>query len=377
MGLKKTKSLKPASSLPQTTNGTAKKVERALHRDLEPDYRSIINGSRQALSEPAAKFSRYAVDPRGEKGARPTIYRGFVQKSSLIELKTEFDFNTGTGGYGLITVSPNVGGPFSNTTPILATGPTYTGGSGSLLPGGTGVGIVSIGWGNAPYAAPLSEAELQYRCVACAVYVFPIGSISTMKGALYMLEAPGHSLINTGNTVGNIIANPLTRALRGAQVGDPSQLNVLNWHMMGREQLAGGSGVSATMNDDVAFRNMASLSVSQSHSDLQIIIEGGIAPLDSTSYHVEVYCGYELIGTAALSPEACMYDTRSWDLLRNVWACKTLSGWVGTPRQAVDSYDVAVSHKKKEMETGNRPADKSFGWRDLIDVGREVAGLLL
>jgi hypothetical protein len=198
-----------------------------------------------------------------------------------------------------------------------------------------------------------------------------------MKGALYMLEAPGHSLINTGNTITNVIGNPLTRALRGTQVGDPSKLNVLNWHMMGREQVAGGSGVSSTMNDDVAFRNMASLSVSQSHSDLICIIEGGIAPGDSTTYHVEVYCGYELIGTAALSPEACMYDTRSWDLLRNVWACKTLSGWVGTPRQAVDSYDVAVSHKKKEMETGNRPADKSFGWRDLIDVGREVAGLLL
>lgn len=355
----------------------SKKITRDLDKAVEADARSIAEGSRSVMSEPVQRYLEYLVDPRGNQMGRVPYGPGFYKRSSAVEVVCRGTVAVGTLGNGWLLVSPSNAGPTSNGICAVTTTAAYA----SLQPPyAIGAGSAATSWAEAPYTLPQTPENVLYRVVACAIYLTPTGSATAQDGTLYMLEYPGHMCDVMSDTT--FQSHPETRTVRAIQLGDPSILNVLNWHPMRAYQssITGAGVLGSTPVDDFAFRaTPAGIGTTFNYPELGVCISG----TTGTQFAFEIRCGYEVIGAAAVAPQPTVYDSRGMDLVFNTLSMKGISGWIGKPSHAEHAYYAAARKAQDRIKSGK--ASKGASWadkylngaKDVLALAREVGGFLL
>lgn len=329
------------------------------------------------------------VDPKRCGGARP-IYDigGSFPRTQLVECKAEVDFTVGSGGIGFCLINPGSAGPTTDRPVALYSDSSVPSIPTSALPVAQGGGANNLLWGSGGLylsaSGPLVVAG-GYRVAYCAAYVYPIGSLNGMNGNIYLYEAPGHQSV--GITFQQIESASRTRAIRGTQAGPVKDEIVLNWHP---QRSTWGSGnnnnTTAVLIDDFLMRSCISMATNPRLDDSALSIH--VSGVQGTQYHVEIYAGYEIVGYTMGRSKMTYMDSRGWDLIQNAIAAKAISGWIGTPAAAKESYHHAiVSRAAKandlEPETEKKLEKTSF-WdkaspvvSELANMAKDVAGFLL
>jgi len=351
---------------PAAAATSAARVKKALARDVVEDARDIAEGSRAVLSKVGQDYLRALVNtPMAENVGIPSNLGGYPGRTGCIKLRSEGDFQIGTGGMGFVSFSPGitswldttsagyndiVGGPFLN----VVNGCFSTGAfAGAALPSPQAgpIPIAQMGqclWDAPPYQVPNinSTGNVSFRVVGCTLEVFPISSMSgtnPQNGDLILLELPGH--IDPGLTPiltpNNAESFPTSRIIRGVQSGSIAEKIVVNWHPK----------VTAVDNpnypqtslwsdyvflDPAAGANMrfAGANALPTRGPLLVMASG----IPGTIYHFTCTVMYEIRGRLVSDPEPRVVDGRAIDLIQNALSTKDISGYVGYPDQVEKSY---------------------------------------
>jgi hypothetical protein len=205
----------------------------------------------------------------------------------------------------------------------------------------TGVTAITWGVGGVANSADTSwgPEKRTYRCVAAAVYVQPTGSATSQNGAIYLVESQNHKTV--GATFQLLESDLTCRLVRGVQTGDPSIENVVNWHPKFTVTPYPPNVYSdGSFFNDFAFRtpNTQASNPQLDDTHLAVIVEGNVGAV----YHYEVFGVYELVGPIVSPLRPRYYDDAGWSSIQNAISTKALSGWVGKPTQAIESYKRAV-----------------------------------
>lgn len=303
------------------------------------------------------------IDPKRSPASRPPYnLGGFQGRTELVSTKCNVDFFTGANGVGFLVANPTKCGPLSDRILALYTIAANTYVLGSAIPAGPLAGnALALNWATGTIGTSTSWAQSQYsyRCVAFAIYIYPMGSATAQQGEIYLFENPTH--ISTGQTIASVEASPYTRAIRGVQTGDPEIENVLNWHP---RKCAWGNFVTSPpvtadvdlYMDDFSFLNAPTLAQAPNMGEAPIIVT--ISGAAGAAYHAEVHGVYECIGTAARNLKPAYMDTRGWDLISSAFATKILSGWVGTSREARIGYNHAIVSKAMKEDDVSQETEK-------------------
>jgi hypothetical protein len=346
------------------------KATKSYDKAVEQSLKSVVDGSRKALSKPGQDYLRLLVDPRGAKLV-PSIYSlgGFAGQVGLVRTRTRGVAKIGSAGYGFVFTNAHRVGPYIDRSAAIYTDASYAGTASSAPPNSTTTGgVLANNWSKAPFtAAGSTAAELSFRPIASAIYVYPRSNKLSQDGDIVMLEEPGHIFASNALSLQNIESHSRSRVLTGAQQGDPRVENVLNWHPRG-----GTAGISSTSNDfrwttqGASSANGANI---DGDFDLMVLFHG----TTGIEYHFEVVTVYECIGFSATALRTRLVDDRSWNIIQNAFASKTVSGWVGNPAKAEHSYLSAAWHWGKKL-LGNASAAYRNVDRALVQDLLKVAG---
>ncbi len=312
-------------------------------RATSDEAASVISACREQLSKPALKHLEMLVDTKRAAPARPVYSMGGAeQQSMLIQTKAAVDIVVGSGGVGFALVNPVTAGPTTDRPCMLYSNNAATLTSAAGLPVQASGTVAAKSWTTGALwasTAAWSRYQGSYRCVACTLYISPIGSATSQNGDLYLFESSTHQ--SSGLTTDAVISALQCRAVRGVQTGDPSVENAVNWHpKVAIQYFASQSAVDGGYIDDFRFRVAQSFVTDATMGDFHIaaLVTGSAG----AQYHVEVYAVYELVGTACYNLRPRYLDDAGWSSIQNAINRKMISGWVGTGASAIKGYKHAV-----------------------------------
>ena len=193
-----------------------------------------------------------------------------------------------------------------------------------------------------------NRSSLQFRPVGCSIEVFPTSSVMDQNGTLMLLETPGHSTINSVSQ-SVLTQHPATRIIQAVRLGEPGNRIVVNWH----PQTVGYHAES-----DYSF--LETLPSTQNvTSGIGVLATGAVG----TKYRFTITVIYEYKGLLVKGSKPRMTDSRSMDLINNVFACKLKAGYVGDPEEIFHHY------KAMAVRSGAK-------WGFLKEVPKVLAGAL-
>lgn len=321
------------------------KVAKQVEKSSADEISAMMAACREQLSKPALKHLEMLVDTKRAAPVRPVYSMGGSESQSmLVSTKAEVDLAVGTGGVGFALVNPVTAGPTSDRTCCLySTSASTLTASGALPIVGAGAGVVAtLQWQTgALWAANAAWSRYQgsFRCVACSLYISPTSSATNQNGVVYLFESQTHQ--SSGATVQQIESALQTRAIRAVQTGDPSVENVVNWHpKVAIQYFASQPAVDGGYIDDFRFRVAQALATDANMGDTHIgaIVTGA----SGSTYHVEIYAVYELVGTSTNNLRPRYYDDVGWSHIQNAINRKMMAGWIGTGSGAQKAYKQAV-----------------------------------
>jgi len=347
----------------------ANKAQSAIAKSIDRDVDEIVRGSRKVLTQRGQAQLTAMVDPRTASvvgSVCPMV--GATTRCSKVKVKfSETVLVSGTTGLGFLTWNPVQMGPISGITRagmLFTNATTNVLTTSSVIPGtpGTGYAYGQYSGSGALWGPPASSYELQYVCVAAALYVTPVGAATSQNGTIFLHESSTHTG-DVGRTFGTVTSDPRTRALRGVQTGGQAEEIVLNWHPQRRARVDG---------DDFDWVVPAESSpIANSTPHLELIFTGGA----NAVYRVEGYAHYLVRGSLATGNSRNLVNSRDWDIIEALIAHKSVSGYVGRPR--------VVEHSM--LAGAWEMARKLGGWfrenrKELIGTARDIgaiAGLAL
>lgn len=374
---------------PASKKKAVKEVKRDLARAEDEDIKSIVYGDRDHLSKAADRYLKTLVDPKRAKGGKPISPLGGYHRASRLEItKSEVDFTPGANNVGFLCVDPYNASGVNDRVSWIASSSTWAGTTSTPIPTAATTGVAVGYQTDAPFnttAANGGPAELCFRVVASAVYVYPTGTATGQAGNLFMLETPLHTaeVLHSGvaeaMTISDVEGHPRTRALRGVQFGPVTDENCLNWHPTSGK-VAGTSIPSSSYQFSEIGAASAVFTTNHRHTPQLITISG----VSGTIWHAEIFIVYEYIGRKAGATTRCVTDSRGADLIFASLFDKNISGWVGKPSHAIASYGVATAKQESsiisEVEKASRKVSSVMDsplWGQAASLARDVAGFLL
>jgi len=172
---------------------------------------------------------------------------------------------------------------------------------------------------------------MSWRLVSIAVYICNLTQLLNQGGKLYLLETSNHSY-DSSMDVNKIIGFKRTRGHVAVGINDHDEL-VLNWH----PRMYSTQAASTTIND-FQFRSRGGIGGSAvlPQGPLVVILRAPTGVF--MTVEAEIYGIYELRGTAVRGKSPGVVDSRGSDLIFNMFATKTLSGYSGNPTHARHAY---------------------------------------
>jgi len=307
----------------------SKITKSTVDRELEKDYKDILETPYQEMSGLGRRYLDCVIDPKRASPARiPTLMGGDPGLTSLIKTKIETTVTIGTSGFGYILLgSPSYNGFYSDRSAICYTGASF---AGTTVSAGAATGVNFAAFPT-PYTAASATQQYDYRLVGMSVEVFPTSSVTNQNGSIGMLEPASRSSLG-GSNADQLGSWTRARYVRGTQIGDPSVKVVLNIHP--QEQVILNAPTS-TLSPFEFINFSGGAAVLDANGQAGIVWFEGIA---GTNFKFEVYATYEFRGKGAPNPKVGLTNERDMNLALNTFRFKSLSGWVGHPMDAHRGY---------------------------------------
>lgn len=312
-------------------------------------YRHGIMHVDEEISAEMLNFLDHGVDPKRSKPSlRPASGGAYAGMHELVPMKAITSLVVGTGGWGYALIDPDSCAACADRAIGLTTTASAVSNSGSTIGIAPAAGAyVSFypsrtGHTGAGFGAANVDGDFFQSFVsACAVYVKPVGSATTQNGMMYLLESPGHPAGGAaGPTINEVISHPRTRSITGAQIGDPSFDNVLNYHYQER--------VSATGALVSEYNSPTAATTNANFRSLIVVVQGD----PGTEYNLEVYGSWGARGNSTNPTKFRWIDTLGMQSFYNLAAAKRISGWVGNdPAIVREAYRLGLGRAARRVKS--------------------------
>jgi len=365
---------KPAVAKPVTRASSLKQQKIQTARS----FADIEKESKDRFSKAVNDYWNFVSNPFDNPPARPVFYDGrYIGNTGIVVGRRKGSFYAGTNGVGYISATL-ARGPTSKAidAPIYVTDNTYAGTVATAYNAAT-AGVVGMPLNDVVYDSTENNIELIWRPIAGALRIFPIGSMTSQDGVISMIEIPGHvnlfgTTTFTGGTPQALRANPRTRVVRGAQLGDQSIVNQLNWHPQGANFAAvTNAGYANSFVSDTDFRGFNSANTSGQIGELIIGVEATAGLL----FEFEFIAAWETKGSKASGLRPSIQDAHASAIIFNTLCRQIVSGMIGKPHEFTQNYHAALLHSAKK--TVSHAKDWMTIGKDVAGIVKEVAGFVL
>jgi hypothetical protein len=367
---------KPKSA--QATRVTRKSVDSSLRREAHKTFDDMERQNREFVSKAAMDYWNFLSDPFNNKPCRPVWFDGaYTGNTGLVSGHLKGVAQVGSGGYGFISLTMGRG-PTTKVAdaPISYTNGSYAGTAATVIDVGA-VGVNYAALTDVPYDSTEGYSQLLWRPVAAAIKVTPRGSMTSQDGVITMLEIPGHNNLFFSTQYGvqsyvTTVQHPRTRIIRGAQLGDPSVVNQMNWHpqMSNSDGSTNSGGANYVVNDTV-FRSFNLSNTTRQIGELLVQFEATA----NLQFEFEAILVWETKGAKAVGLRPSIQDAHASAIIFNTLCRQRLSGMVGKPHEFRASYQTAMH------ESARKTVAKAKDWlevgKDVASIAKEVAGFLL
>lgn len=315
---------------------------KAMDESFKRDVDNVIHGQRDHLSHVAQKYYDAIIDAEHAKACGIPTAVNYAGKTGCFKTKAAGEFKCGNTGLGYIAIfSPTQGGPYTDRVCAAVTdGSAFLGSTIDVNAATAGVSMVN--WSNAPFTSAGSvAANLAYRLVGIKIKVKPVSSATVQDGRLTLVEDPNHEDL-AGRSFSNLNGYTYSRGLSAVDLFGASKNEiVLNMHPKGREANASATSYIGP------FQWTSWTAATTNGTNTPMVIAADCAVNVAFSY--EIYAIWETRGRSAKNLRETIPDSRGIDLVFAACARKSISGWVGQPREVSHSYYSAIWHAASKM----------------------------